>query len=132
LRDGWKRCNARAGIERLRKAKSNSDRLTRGPLPDRLRRLNAAVGRDGQGGPRWYGRRVSRELRLPIETERLRLRRLVGGDLAALYALHSREDVTSWLFWGPREQGEVRVSLDGHIARPLDEGSCWRSIWAAS
>jgi len=65
---------------------------------------------------------VSLELRLPIETERLRLRRLVTGDLAALYALHSREDVTRWLFWGPREEGEVRVSLDGHIARPLAEG----------
>ena len=65
---------------------------------------------------------MSLELRLPIETVRLRLRRLVTVDLAALYALHSREDVTNWLFWGPREEAEVRVSLDGHIARPLDEG----------
>ena len=61
--------------------------------------------------------RVSPEPQLPIQTARLRLRRLVPGDLAALHAMHSREDVTRWLFWDPRSQDEVRTSLDGHIAR---------------
>ena len=31
---------------------------------------------------------------LPIETARLRLRRFVPGDVAALHAIHSRADVT--------------------------------------
>jgi RimJ/RimL family protein N-acetyltransferase len=65
---------------------------------------------------------VSSEPRLPIETARLRLRRLVPGDLSALHALHSREDVTRWLYWGPRDEDEVRASLEGHIARASDEG----------
>ena len=65
---------------------------------------------------------VSPEPRLPIETARLRLRRLVPGDLAALHAIHSREDVTRWLYWDPRNQDEVRTSLDAHIRRPFDEG----------
>jgi RimJ/RimL family protein N-acetyltransferase len=65
---------------------------------------------------------VSSEPRLPIETARLRLRRLVPGDLAALHALHSREDVTRWLPWSPRDEEQVRASLEGHIARPSDVG----------
>jgi RimJ/RimL family protein N-acetyltransferase len=65
---------------------------------------------------------VSPEPRLPIETARLRLRRLVPGDLAALHAIHSREDVTRWLYWSPRDEDEVRASLEAHIARPSDEG----------
>jgi RimJ/RimL family protein N-acetyltransferase len=67
--------------------------------------------------------RVSPEPRLPIETARLRLRRLVPGDLAALHAIHSREDVTRWLFWDPRSEDEVRASIEGHIARPLEQGA---------
>ena len=66
--------------------------------------------------------RVSPEPRLPIETARLRLRRLVPGDLAALHAIHSREDVTRWLYWDPRSQDEMRVSLEAHIERSFDEG----------
>jgi RimJ/RimL family protein N-acetyltransferase len=62
------------------------------------------------------------EPQLPIETARLRLRRLEPGDLAALHAIHSREDVTRWLYWNPRSEDEVRISLDAHIARPFDEG----------
>jgi RimJ/RimL family protein N-acetyltransferase len=65
---------------------------------------------------------VSPEPRLPIETARLRLRRLVPDDLAALHAIHSREDVTRWLYWGPRDEDDVRAALEGHIARPSDEG----------
>jgi RimJ/RimL family protein N-acetyltransferase len=66
--------------------------------------------------------RVSPELSLPIETARLRLRRLASGDLAALHAIQSREDVTRWLGWSPRDQEQVRASLAAHIARPFDEG----------
>ena len=64
----------------------------------------------------WFG------AMLPIETARLRLRRFVPGDVAALHAIHSREDVTRWLGWNPRDEDEVRASLDAHIARPPDEG----------
>src|SRR5436190_5006657 len=67
-------------------------------------------------------RRVSREPQLPIQTARLRLRRLMPGDLAALHAIHSREEVTRWLYWGPRDENEVRASLDAHIARPSEHG----------
>jgi RimJ/RimL family protein N-acetyltransferase len=52
----------------------------------------------------------------------LRLRRLVPDDLAALHAIHSREDVVRWLYWEPRTEDEVRAALAGHIARPEDEG----------
>ena len=65
---------------------------------------------------------VSPEPRLPIETARLRLRRLVPGDLAALHAIHSREDVTRWLYWDPRNEDEVRAGIEAHIARPSDQG----------
>jgi RimJ/RimL family protein N-acetyltransferase len=65
---------------------------------------------------------VSAEPQLPIETARLRLRRLVPGDLAALHAIQSREDVTRWLYWGPRDEDEVRAGLAAHIARPSEEG----------
>ena len=60
---------------------------------------------------------------LPIETARLRLRRFVPGDVAALHAIHSRADVTRWLFWDPRSEDEVRASIEGHIARPLEQGA---------
>ncbi len=65
---------------------------------------------------------MSTEPQLPIETARLRLRRFVPDDLAALHAIQSREAVTRWLYWGPRSEDEVRASLDGHIARPTGEG----------
>jgi RimJ/RimL family protein N-acetyltransferase len=65
---------------------------------------------------------VSPEPRLPIETARLQLRRLVPGDLAALHAIHSREDVTRWLSWNPRGEDEVHAALDAHITRSTDEG----------
>src|SRR5690348_13359511 len=66
--------------------------------------------------------RVSPEPQLPIQTARLRLRRLVPGDLAALHAIQSREDVTRWLPWDPRSEDEVRTSLDAHVMRPFHEG----------
>jgi len=48
---------------------------------------------------------------LPIETERLRLRFTTPADLEPLLAIQSREDVTRWLYWGPRDEAEVRDSL---------------------
>jgi RimJ/RimL family protein N-acetyltransferase len=55
--------------------------------------------------------------RLPIETERLRLRLLVPGDLAAIHAFESRADVCRWLYWGPRSEAECREALERKIAR---------------
>ena len=43
-------------------------------------------------------------------------------DLAALHAIQSREDVTRWLYWGPRSEEQVREVLDGLIARPEAAG----------
>jgi RimJ/RimL family protein N-acetyltransferase len=57
---------------------------------------------------------------LPIETSRLRLRPLRSGDLAALHAIQSREDVCRWLHWGPRTQDEVREALEHHIVSLRD------------
>jgi RimJ/RimL family protein N-acetyltransferase len=48
---------------------------------------------------------------LPIETPRLRLRFTMPDDLEPLLALQSREDVTRWLYWGPRDERQVRDSL---------------------
>ena len=60
---------------------------------------------------------------LPIETARLRLRRFVPGDVAALHAIHSRDDVTRWLFWDPRSRGRgARRRSTAHIARPPEDG----------
>jgi RimJ/RimL family protein N-acetyltransferase len=53
---------------------------------------------------------------VPIETERLRLRFHTPEDYAALLALQSREDVTRWLYWGPRGADAVRESLAMKIA----------------
>jgi RimJ/RimL family protein N-acetyltransferase len=58
--------------------------------------------------------------RLPIETSRLLLRPLRSGDLAALNAIQSREDVCRWLYWGPRSQDEVREALERQIAASRD------------
>jgi len=48
---------------------------------------------------------------VPIETERLILRPLRSDDVDAVYAYESREDVTRWLYWGPRSAEEVRERL---------------------
>jgi RimJ/RimL family protein N-acetyltransferase len=57
------------------------------------------------------------ELRLPIETSRLRLRALVPEDLGAMHAIQSRADVTRWLYWDPRSEDEMRAVLARQIAR---------------
>jgi RimJ/RimL family protein N-acetyltransferase len=48
----------------------------------------------------------------PLLTERLALRPFAGSDLDALHAMHSREDVTRYLYWGPRTRDEVRAMLE--------------------
>jgi RimJ/RimL family protein N-acetyltransferase len=52
-----------------------------------------------------------------LETERLLLRPFVPDDFAALYAIQSRPDVVRWLYWGPRDEDEVRDVLEKKIAR---------------
>jgi RimJ/RimL family protein N-acetyltransferase len=61
---------------------------------------------DGGGGIRPF------ELDGAIETQRLRLRPFVGGDLDALFAYQSRDDVTRYLYWGARSHEEVRTALE--------------------
>jgi RimJ/RimL family protein N-acetyltransferase len=58
--------------------------------------------------------------RLPIETERLRLRLLALEDLAAVHAFESRADVCRWLYWGPRSDEDCRAALERKIARARD------------
>lgn len=47
----------------------------------------------------------------PILTERLSLRPFAPSDFDSLYAIQSREDVTRYLYWGPRSRDEVRDAL---------------------
>ena len=62
------------------------------------------------------------ELALPIETQRLRLRRFTLDDVPALHAIQSHEDVTRWLLWGPRSEQDVREGIDRYNAIPPDAG----------
>ncbi len=57
---------------------------------------------------------------VPIDTARLRLRPVALDDLAALHAIQSREDVTRWLYIGPRTEDTVREALESQIARAAD------------
>ncbi|MDP9364833.1 MAG: GNAT family N-acetyltransferase [Chloroflexota bacterium] len=50
----------------------------------------------------------------PILTARLTLRPFAAADLDALHAIQSREDVTRFLYWGPRTREQV---ADGLAAR---------------
>ena len=52
----------------------------------------------------------------PLETERLLLRPFADGDFDALYAMHSRQDVARYLYWGPRNEEEVRAALVKKVA----------------
>jgi RimJ/RimL family protein N-acetyltransferase len=47
----------------------------------------------------------------PLRTERLLLRPFLDDDLEALYAMQRREDVTRYLYWGPRSPDEARHLL---------------------
>jgi RimJ/RimL family protein N-acetyltransferase len=48
----------------------------------------------------------------PIETPRLLLRPFEDDDFEPFFAIHSREDVTRYLDWGPRSRDDVRAMLD--------------------
>lgn len=47
----------------------------------------------------------------PLETERLLLRPFTTADLDALFAIHSREDLTRYLYWDARTRDQVRAVL---------------------
>ena len=51
-------------------------------------------------------------LGFPLETPRLFLRPFEDGDFEALYAIHSREDVTRFLDWEPPSRDDVRALLN--------------------
>ena len=51
----------------------------------------------------------------PLQTERLVLRPFATGDLDALLAIQSRDDVTRYLYWDPRTTAEVREVLDRKV-----------------
>ena len=51
----------------------------------------------------------------PLQTERLLLRPFTAGDLDALLAIQSRDDVTRYLYWDPRTAAEVREVLDRKV-----------------
>ncbi len=48
----------------------------------------------------------------PLLTERLLLRPFADGDLEALCAIHSREDVTRYLYWGSLSRDQVVELLE--------------------
>jgi len=47
----------------------------------------------------------------PLRTQRLDLRPFAESDLDAMYAIHSRVDVTRYLYWDPRTRAQVREKL---------------------
>jgi RimJ/RimL family protein N-acetyltransferase len=53
---------------------------------------------------------------LPLESERLILRPFNADDFDALFAIQSRSDVSRWLYWGPRNEDEVRATLERKMA----------------
>jgi RimJ/RimL family protein N-acetyltransferase len=55
------------------------------------------------------------KLAYPLQTERLLLRPFTTGDLDALLAIQSRDDVTRYLYWDPRTAAEVREVLDRKV-----------------
>jgi RimJ/RimL family protein N-acetyltransferase len=56
--------------------------------------------------------RAMPRLSLPLRTERLLLRPFTDPDLDAMHDMHSREEVTRYLYWGPRSREEVAVMLE--------------------
>lgn len=47
----------------------------------------------------------------PIHTERLSLRPFTMADLDAVHDIQSRDDVTRYLYWNPRDRREAREAL---------------------
>ena len=60
----------------------------------------------------------------PLRTARLVLRPYLAADFEDLYAIHSRPDVTRYLYWKPRDAAQVREVLDRKIGEStiVDEG----------
>jgi RimJ/RimL family protein N-acetyltransferase len=60
----------------------------------------------------------------PLETARLVLRPFSPGDLEELYAFHSLPEVARFLYWEPRDLGQVREALDAKLRQTVleDEG----------
>jgi [ribosomal protein S5]-alanine N-acetyltransferase len=50
-------------------------------------------------------------LALPIDTARLRLRDFTDGDLGAILAYASDDEVTRFMFYGPRDESDTRAYL---------------------
>jgi RimJ/RimL family protein N-acetyltransferase len=67
----------------------------------------------------------------PIETARLRLRPFEAGDLEALHAIQSREDVARYLYWGPRSLDEVRDALADRMQMTVLEAEGQTLVLAA-
>ena len=55
-------------------------------------------------------------LRFPLETERLFLRPFEEDDFEVLYAIRSRPDVATYLYWGPETADQVMIALRSRIA----------------
>lgn len=53
---------------------------------------------------------------LPIETERLRLRRVRPDDFDALFPIHSDPDVCRYLPYEPRDKAGMQEALDKRVA----------------
>jgi RimJ/RimL family protein N-acetyltransferase len=66
---------------------------------------------------RWAGQYDQAVLRpaYPIKTERLILRPYTSGDLDDLFDIHSRSEVTRYLYWEPRDRRAVREVLQRKI-----------------
>ncbi len=62
------------------------------------------------------------DLDAPIRTERLLLRAFVPGDLGAVRAMQTDEDVVRYLEWGPRSPEEIVESLRKKIAATAIHG----------
>jgi RimJ/RimL family protein N-acetyltransferase len=62
------------------------------------------------------------ELEAPIRTERLLLRAFEPGDLAAVRAMQTDDDVVRYLEWGPRTSAEIEESLRKKIAATAIHG----------
>jgi RimJ/RimL family protein N-acetyltransferase len=61
-------------------------------------------------------------LDLPIETARLRLRRLTQGDLPHMHALDADPAVVRWLYDDPRSEDESRLALQRRLDRHPENG----------
>jgi RimJ/RimL family protein N-acetyltransferase len=53
----------------------------------------------------------------PLRTDRLELRPFALDDVAAMHAIHSREDVARWFDWPPQSEEDVRAMIDERLSR---------------